>query len=60
MNHQIELMPGLRPLAQAPYRMTPPKLIELKEAIDKVVGYGLGPTLQSTVQGTCAILEKVR
>ena len=24
MDHQIELMPGSRPLAQAPYQMTPP------------------------------------
>ena len=31
MDHQIELVPGSRPLAQAPSWMTPPELIELRK-----------------------------
>ncbi|XP_074299190.1 uncharacterized protein LOC141630238 [Silene latifolia] len=30
VDHQIELLPGTRPLARGPYRMTPPKLAELR------------------------------
>ena len=33
MDHQIELVPGLRSPAQAPYRMTPPELIELRKQL---------------------------
>ena len=41
MDHQIELVPRLRPLAQAPYRMTPPELRELRKQLMELLDAGL-------------------
>ena len=35
-DHQIELVPGSRPNAQDPYRMTPPELIELRKQLTEL------------------------
>ena len=40
-DHQIELMPGSRPIAQAPYRMTPPELIEWRKRLTELLDAGL-------------------
>ena len=40
-NHQIKLVPGSRPPAQAPYRMTSPKLIELRKQLMELLDAGL-------------------
>ena len=39
-DHQIELVPGSRPPAQAPYRMTPPELIELRKQLTELLDAG--------------------
>ena len=41
MDHQIELVPGSRPLAQAPYRMTPLEFIELRKQLTELLDAGL-------------------
>ena len=41
MDHQIELVSGLRPPAQAPYRMTTPELIELRKQLTELLDAGL-------------------
>ena len=40
-DHQIELVPGSRTLAQAPYRMTLPELIELRKQLTELLDAGL-------------------
>ncbi|KAJ8615365.1 hypothetical protein MRB53_034737 [Persea americana] len=40
VDHQIELMPGTRPLAQAPYRTPPPELAELRKQLDELLKAG--------------------
>ena len=40
-DHQIELVPGSRPPAQAPYRMTPPELRELLKQLTELLDAGL-------------------
>ena len=40
-DHQIELVPGSRPPTQAPYRMTPLVLIELRKQLTKLLDAGL-------------------
>ena len=41
MDHQIELMLGSRPPAQAPYRMTPLELIDLRKQLTKLLDTSL-------------------
>ena len=41
MDRQIELMPGSRPPAQAPYRMTPQELRELRKQLTELLDAGL-------------------
>ena len=40
-DHQIELVLRSRPPAQVPYRMTPPKLIELRKQLMELLDAGL-------------------
>ena len=40
-DHQIELVPRSRPPAQAPYRITPPELIELRKQLTELLDTGL-------------------
>ena len=40
-DHQIELVPGSRPPTQAPYRMTPPELRELRKQLTELLDAGL-------------------
>ena len=40
-DHQIELMPGSRPPAQAPFRMTTPELRELQKQLRDLLDAGL-------------------
>ena len=39
--HQIELVPGSRPPAQAPYRMTTPEFRELRKQLTELLDAGL-------------------
>ena len=39
-DNQIELVLGSRPLAQAPYRITPPKIIELRKQLMELLDAG--------------------
>ncbi|KAK4384076.1 RNA-directed DNA polymerase [Sesamum angolense] len=40
-DHAIELEPGARPPAQAPYRMAPVELVELRKQLDELLEAGL-------------------
>ena len=40
-DHQIELVPGSRAPAQAPYRMSPPELIELRKQLIELLDAGM-------------------
>lgn len=40
MDHQIELVPGAKPPAQAPYRMAPPELAELRKQLGELLDAG--------------------
>ena len=40
-DNQIELVPGLRAPAQAPYRMSPPELIELRKQLTELLDAGM-------------------
>lgn len=41
VDHKIELEPGARPPAQAPYRMAPKELAELRKQLDDLLDAGL-------------------
>ena len=41
MDHQIELVSRARPPAQAPYRTTPPELVELRKQLRELLDAGL-------------------
>lgn len=41
IDHQIELVPGVKPLAQVPYRMTPSELVELWKQLTELLDVGL-------------------
>ena len=41
MDHQIDLVLGSRPPVQAPYRMTPSELIELRKQLTELLDAGL-------------------
>ncbi|XP_012081555.2 uncharacterized protein LOC105641579 [Jatropha curcas] len=40
VDHQIELLPGAKPPARAPYRMAPPELVELRRQLDELLEAG--------------------
>ena len=40
IDHQIELIPGAKPPAKSPYRMSPPELAELKKQIEELLESG--------------------
>ena len=40
IDHEIELLPGVKPLAKNAYRMTPPKLAELRKQLDELLTVG--------------------
>lgn len=41
IDHSIELMPGARPPAKAPYRMAPSELTELRKQLEELLDAGL-------------------
>ncbi|KAG8368001.1 hypothetical protein BUALT_Bualt16G0131200 [Buddleja alternifolia] len=41
IDHKIELEPGARPPAMAPYRMNPAELVELRRQLDELLDAGL-------------------
>ncbi|PON59962.1 hypothetical protein TorRG33x02_286090, partial [Trema orientale] len=41
IDHKIELEPGTRPPAKAPYRMAPSELMELRKQLDELLNAGL-------------------
>ena len=40
IDHEIELIPGTKPPAKAPYRMAPPELAELRKQLDELLEAG--------------------
>ena len=60
MDHQIELVLRLRPPTQAPYWMTPPKLIELRKQLTKLVDVGLVQLSKEQYGGTGAVSKEAR
>ena len=40
IDHEIELLPGVKPLAKNAYRMAPPKLAELRKQLDELLTTG--------------------
>ncbi|OMO75693.1 reverse transcriptase [Corchorus capsularis] len=40
VDHEIELLPGVKPPAKAPYRMAPPELAELRKQLDELLKVG--------------------
>ena len=40
VDHQIELLPGTKPPARAPYRMAPPELAELRKQLTEMIEAG--------------------
>ena len=41
INHRIELFPGTKPSTQAPYRMSPVKLLELRKQLKELLDASL-------------------
>ena len=40
VDHEIELLPGVKPPAKGPYRMAPPELAELRKQLDELLQAG--------------------
>ncbi|XP_039013228.1 uncharacterized protein LOC120142797 [Hibiscus syriacus] len=40
VDHEIELIPGVKPPAKCPYRMSPPELAELRKQLDELLQAG--------------------
>ena len=40
MDHQIELLPGVKPLAKGPYRMASPELAKLQKQLNELLDAG--------------------
>jgi len=49
VDNAIELEAGSRPLAQAPYRMSPFELAELRKQVNELLDARIHPTIQGTV-----------
>ena len=56
-DHQTELVPGSRTPAQAPYRMTPLELIELRKQLTELLDAGL-VQLSKVMYGTPVLFQK--
>ena len=56
-DHQIKLVPGSRTLAQAPYRMTPPKFIELQKQLTELLNTSL-VQLSKAPYGASVLFQK--
>ncbi|KAL0292961.1 UNVERIFIED_CONTAM: Retrovirus-related Pol polyprotein from transposon [Sesamum calycinum] len=41
VDHEIELVPGMKPLARAPYRMSQPELVELRKQLKEMLESGI-------------------
>ncbi|KAL0292419.1 UNVERIFIED_CONTAM: hypothetical protein Sradi_6989000 [Sesamum radiatum] len=41
VDHEIELVPGTKPLARAPYRMSQPELVELRKQLKDMLESGI-------------------
>lgn len=58
IDHKIDIVPGAKPPARAPYRMSPLELAELRKQLTEL--RRLYPAFQGTIWGPCAVPEEAR
>ena len=58
IDHKIELLPGVKPPAQVPYRMAPAELLELRKQLKELLGQRHDPALEGSIWCTCSVPEE--
>ncbi|XP_069147132.1 uncharacterized protein [Solanum lycopersicum] len=58
IDHKIELLPGMVALAQAPYRMAPKELVELRKQLNELLDAGLIQPYKAPYSATVLFQKK--
>ncbi|KAL0298947.1 UNVERIFIED_CONTAM: Transposon Ty3-G Gag-Pol polyprotein [Sesamum radiatum] len=57
VDHEIELVPGTKPLARAPYKMSQPELVELRKQLKEILESGIIEPTKSSY-GASVLFQK--